>query len=114
MYIYVCAFVCMYVHICMCFPILDFAGVRSFIVCVIVGVDNLVDLEFSFQYLLYNWICIYCLNLTFARNVLISLCMMTENFAGYSSLGWYPGLLESIRHLSKVLQSLLRSWLESS
>ena len=31
----------------------------------------------------------YCVNLVLSCNTLISLSMVIESFAGYSSLGWY-------------------------
>jgi hypothetical protein len=57
-------FVCVCVCVCVCvwcvfvcFPYFGFGSVELFISCVFLNVVNLLVLEFSFYYLLYDLIC---------------------------------------------------------
>jgi hypothetical protein len=49
---------------------------------------------------------IYCVNLVLSCNTLVSLSMVIESFAGYSSLGWH---LCSLRVCMISAQDLLAS-----
>ena len=47
---------------------------------------------------------IYCVNLVLSRNILFSLSIVIESFAGYSSIGWH---LRSLRVCVTSTQDLL-------
>jgi hypothetical protein len=75
--------------VCVC-DSLAFADMKLFISCVFLDIIILLGLEFSlYHFLKTGFVDRYCLNLNLSCNILFSISMAIESFAGYSSLGWH-------------------------
>ena len=77
----------MYVYVCVYFSYIGFNGVKLCISCIFFSIVDHIGLGFSSSALCRTELMeSYCSNLSLLWNILVSLPMVTESFAGYSSL----------------------------
>jgi hypothetical protein len=94
--------VCVSVYV---FPLFGFCCMRLFVVCVAVGVVNLLGLKFSSSTFYGSGsVDRYSLNLTLSWNIFFPPPVVIKIFARYCSLGWH---LCSLRVCSTSVHALL-------